>query len=115
MPINIDMFMLGKIIRKKETFKMKLPDSARLYSPAYDVHMYLEEDIVIFEAANVNTGYFFIGKIKRTGVNRFGHRWYDVVCILRPGNRHTAYKTNWLPKARITRGAILCELTPERM
>ena len=100
------------VLRKRRQFKIKLPGNHRLFVPEYHVTLYLVGDIIIFRAAQLNEKYFFIGKIVRIGKDA-DQQWYDVDCILRPKGRDPERLVNWLPKARIHRKSILCEIKNE--
>jgi len=80
----------------------------------YDVTGYMEGDIVAFEAAQISQNYFYIGVVKHVGKTKEGYRCYDVDCILRPKDHDPMHHVNWLPKARIQKAAILCEIIPEK-
>jgi hypothetical protein len=101
---------LSKLLRRRKDFKLKLPGSNSLFGPVYDVSMFLEGEFIAFEADQISNEYFFIGQIKKTGMDKTGKRWYDVKCILRPAVHDPVRKINWLPKARILRKSIICEI-----
>jgi len=107
---NTSIIELSKLIRDRKNFKIKLPGSSKIYGPVYHVAMFLEEELIIFNAAQGPDDCFFIGKIKKTGIDKTDKRWYDVKCILRPGLRDPERKVNWLPKARINKKSIICEI-----
>jgi hypothetical protein len=101
---------LSARISKRKPFKLKLPGDARLFQPIYDGGFFIEGDIIIFATRPCADEYLFIGRIKNIGLKPTGERWYDVDCILRPKARDPARKVNWLPKARIKKDKILCEI-----
>jgi len=107
---NASVIELSKLLKGKKDFKLKLPGYTRFFGPYYDVTIFLEGELVIFDASQVSDEYFFVGEIKNTGLDRAGKLWFDVKCILRPPSRDPARKVNWLPKARITRESIICEI-----
>ena len=101
---------LSKRLKRRENFKLLLPGSLIIFRPLYDVALFVEGDIVAFQAVHISSEFFFIGTIRRSGMNEVGQRWYDVVCILRPETRDPTRVVNWLPKARISRASIICEI-----
>ena len=105
---------LSKLLKGRKDFRLKLPGSSKLFSPFYNITMFLERELVIFMSTQISDEYFFIGEIKKTGIDASGKRWFDVKCILRPPLRDPARKVNWLPKARIDKASIICEIRATR-
>ncbi len=102
---------LARLIRRRKSFRIKLPHNLKIYRPVYDVTFYIVGDVVAFDAAHQLLP--FIGIIQKLGIKQGGVHWYDIQCIKRGQDRDPKGRINWLPKARINRSSILCEMRME--